>query len=56
MDAKYVSFHPMDNTASTAISTQSILKIKELTSRNEQNFQILDFSTLSSEVEQTEKK
>jgi hypothetical protein len=49
MDGEYASFHPMDNTASTAISTQSILKIKELLGRNDKNFEILDFKTLTSE-------
>jgi hypothetical protein len=40
----------MDNTASTAISTQSILKIKEIVGRNDKNFEILDFKNLVSEA------
>lgn len=50
MDGKYASFHPMDNTASTAISTQSILKIKDILGRNDKNFEVLDFKTLVSEA------
>jgi hypothetical protein len=50
MDGKFVSFHPMDNTASTAISTSSILKIKDIVGRNDKNFEIIDFKTLVSDA------
>ncbi len=50
MDGQYASFHPMDNTASTAISTQSILKIKDILGRTDKNFEVLDFKTLVSEA------
>ena len=46
MDAPWASFHPMDNTGSTAINTEGILKIKELTGRDDTNFEVLDFSTI----------
>ena len=40
----------MDNTASTAISTSSILKIKDIVGRNDKNFEIIDFKTLVSDA------
>lgn len=46
--AEWVSFHPMDNTASTCISKEGIDKIKELTGRDESNFEVLDFSSIGS--------
>ena len=46
MNAEFVSFHPMDNSGSTAISPASILKIKELTGRDDSLFEVLDFSTI----------
>jgi len=38
MDAEFVSFHPMDNTASTSVKSEAITKIKELTGRDDTNF------------------
>ena len=46
IDAEWVSFHPMDNTASTCINQEGIMKLKKFTGRDETNFEILDFSTL----------
>lgn len=37
-NAKWASFHPMDNCASTVINQQGILKIKELMGRSDDNF------------------
>ena len=45
-DAEWASFHPMDNTASTCINKEGILKIKELLGRDDTNFEVLDFSTI----------
>jgi len=47
-EAEWASFHPMDNTASTAINKAGIDKLKELTGRDDQSFQIVDFSTITS--------
>jgi hypothetical protein len=49
-DAEWTSFHPMDNTGSTAIPKGSLTKLMELTGRDETSFEILDFSTISSGV------
>ena len=46
MDAEWASFHPMDNTGSTCINKEGILKIKELTGRADTSFEVLDFSTI----------
>lgn len=46
MEAKFASFHPMDNTASTAITAESITKIKDLCGRGDDNFTIMDFVEL----------
>ena len=46
MEAKWASFHPMDNHASTCISPEGILKIKELSERDDTNFEVVDFSAL----------
>ena len=46
-DSDWASFHPMDNTASTAINKEGILKIKELAGRDDTNWQVLDFSELN---------
>lgn len=48
LEAEWASFHPMDNTASTAINREGILKIKELSGRDDSNFEVLDFSTIAS--------
>jgi len=47
MDAPYVSFHPMDNSASCAINKEGVLKLKELAKRTDETFEILDFATIS---------
>lgn len=44
IDAPFASFHPMDNTGSTAINKEGILKLKELAGRDETNYEILDFT------------
>jgi Ala-tRNA(Pro) deacylase len=44
-DAEWASFHPMDNTASTAINKEGILKLKELTGREDAHFEVVEFST-----------
>jgi hypothetical protein len=46
MDAEWVSFHPMDNTASTAIKIEGLLKIKEVTKRDDTNFEVIDFAAM----------
>ena len=46
LDAPFASFHPMDNSASTCIPASGILKLKELTNRDDTTFQVMDFSTL----------
>lgn len=47
IDAKYTSFHPMDNTGSTAINKEGILKLKELAGRDDTNYEILDLLKLA---------
>lgn len=47
IDAKYASFHPMDNTGSTAINKEGILKLKELAGRDDTNYEILDLIKLA---------
>ena len=49
VEAEWASFHPMDNTGSTAINKEGILKIKELTGRDDTNFEILDFDKLAAD-------
>lgn len=46
MEAKYASFHPMDNTASTAIKPEAITKIKDLCGRDDETFIVMDFVEL----------
>lgn len=46
MDAKFSSFHPMDNTGSTAINKEGIEKLKELSGRDETNYEVMDFVKL----------
>ena len=48
MDAEFASFHPMDNTGSTAVNKEGILKLKELAGRDDTNWNVLDFSSLAS--------
>ena len=43
LDAPFASFHPMDNTGSTAINKDGIYKIKELCGRDDSNFIVHDF-------------
>jgi len=50
LDAEFTSFHPMDNTGSTAINKEGILKIKELTGRDESTFEIMDFAKMAAEA------
>lgn len=37
----------MDNTASTCINGNGILKLKELAGRDDSNFEVLDFATIA---------
>ena len=48
-DAPFVSFHPMDNSASIAINREGIEKLKTLCGRDNKEFEILDFSTIATE-------
>lgn len=47
MDAEFVSFHPMDNTASTAVSKEGIKKLKEVSGRDDSTWEVLDFTTIA---------
>lgn len=47
LDANYASFHPMDNTGSTAINKEGILKIKELCGRDDNNFIVHEFGAIA---------
>ena len=47
MDAKFSSFHPMDNTGSTAINADGITKLKELAGRDETNYEVLDLTKIA---------
>lgn len=47
MEAEFASFHPMDNSASVAISKDGILKLKELAGRDDTNWEVLDFTTIA---------
>ena len=47
MEAEFASFHPMDNSASVAISKDGILKLKELGGRDDTNWEVLDFTTIA---------
>ena len=49
IDAKFASFHPMDNTGSTAIDKDGIFKLKELAGRDDTNYEILDFDKMAAE-------
>ena len=49
MDAKFSSFHPMDNTGSTAINADGITKLKELAGRDETNYEVLDLTKMAEE-------
>lgn len=47
LDANYASFHPMDNSGSTAINKEGILKIKELCGRDDNNFIVHEFGAIA---------
>ena len=47
MEAEFASFHPMDNSASTAISKDGMIKLKELAGRDDTNWEVLDFATIA---------
>jgi hypothetical protein len=47
MDAEWASFHPMDNSGSTCINKEGILKIKEVGGRDDTNWEIMDFSAVA---------
>lgn len=47
MDAEFASYHPMDNSASIAISKEGMLKLKELGGRDDSNWEVLDFTTIA---------
>ena len=46
LDPEFVSFHPMDNSASTAITKDGINKLKELSGRDDSSWGVLDFATI----------
>lgn len=50
MEAKFASFHPMDNTGSTAIAKEGIEKLRELAGRDETNFEFMDFAKLAADA------
>lgn len=50
MNAPFTSFHPMDNTGSTAINKDGILKIKELGGRDDKSFEIIDFGAMAGDA------
>ena len=50
MEAKFASFHPMDNTGSTAINKEGIVKLKELAGRDETNYELMDFVKLAGDA------
>ena len=50
IEAKFASFHPMDNTGSTAISAEGIQKLRELAGRDETNFEFMDFAKLAADA------
>lgn len=50
LEAKFASFHPMDNTGSTAINKEGIEKLKELAGRDETNFEYMDFEKLAADA------
>ena len=47
VDAEWSSFHPMDNSASTAINKDGIMKLKALAGRTDETFEIIDFVKLN---------
>lgn len=47
-DADWVSFHPMDNTASTAVSREGLQKLRAVSGRDDATFEVLDFASISS--------
>jgi len=47
LDAEWASFHPMDNSGSTCINKEGILKIKEVGGRDDTNWEIMDFSAVA---------
>jgi prolyl-tRNA synthetase len=47
VEAPFASFHPMDCTASTAISSEGIMKIKDVTGRDDEQFVVFDFEELT---------
>lgn len=50
IEAEWASFHPMDNTGSTAINKDGIMKLKELGGRDDSNYEIMDFTTLGGDA------
>mmetsp|Transcript_35021 Transcript_35021/g.53760 ORF Transcript_35021/g.53760 Transcript_35021/m.53760 type:complete len:364 (+) Transcript_35021:182-1273(+) len=48
-EAEWCSFHPMDNTGSTAINKEGVDAIVKLSGRTEENFQIVDFAQVAAE-------
>jgi len=46
-EAEWASFHPMDNTGSTVINREGVDKLKQLTGRDDTNFEIMDFTTIA---------
>ena len=50
LDAEAASFHPMDNHASTAIRKEGIMKLKELSGRDDTHFEVIDFAKLAGDA------
>lgn len=47
LEVESVSFHPMDNSGSTAIRKDGIMKLKELSGRDDTHFEVIDFVALA---------
>lgn len=50
LDAPFSSFHPMDNTGSTAISSEGIMKIKQIAGRDDKAFEVIDFKAMAGDA------
>lgn len=46
-EAKWQSFHPMDNSASCCINADGVDKIKQLAGKTDQTFMIVDFEAMA---------
>lgn len=48
MDSEYVAYHPMDNTATTAVKKETIWKLWEMLGRNKEDMIVVDYAKLAS--------